>query len=93
MQPHPGQHSIGSSRRYERHQPERTALYPIVEQHLATLHDELQRHETALPRFVLTEFQDYLRCGQLEYGFVRVKCNGCRHEHLVAGSSRSELLS
>ena len=88
-----GQHSTASSRRYQRHRPESTALYPIVERHLSTLRDELQRHETALPRFVLTELEDYLRCGRLEYGFVRVKCNGCRHEHLVAGSSRSELLS
>ena len=88
-----GQHSTASSRRYQRHRPENTALYPIVERHLSTLRDELQRHESSLPRFVLTEFQDYLRCGRLEYGFVRVKCNGCRHEHLVAGSSQCELLS
>jgi len=67
----PGHSPPGSSRRYERHQPERPALYPIVEQHLATLRDELQRHETALPRFVLTEFEDYLRCGRLEYGYMR----------------------
>jgi hypothetical protein len=32
--------------------------------------------------------QDYLRCGRLEYGSVRVKCNGCRHEHLVAFSCK-----
>ncbi|MEQ8861739.1 MAG: transposase zinc-binding domain-containing protein [Pseudomonadales bacterium] len=48
----------------------------------------MQHHETSLPRFVLSEFQDYLRCGRLEYGFVRVKCNGCRHEHLVAFSCK-----
>jgi hypothetical protein len=88
MQPHPGQHSIGSSRRYQRHQPENTSLYPIVEQHLPTLRNELEHHETSLPRFVLSEFQDYLRCGRLEYGFGRVKCNGCRHEHLVAFSCK-----
>ena len=88
-----GQHSTASSRRYQRHRPENTALYPIVQRLLSTLRDELQPHERSLPRFALTEFQDYLRCGQLEYGFVRVKCNGCRHEHLVAGSSQCELLS
>ena len=80
--------STGSSHRYQRHQPENTSLYPIVERHLSPMRDELQRHEAPLPRFVLTEFQDYLRCGQLEYGFVRVKCNGCRHEHLVAFSCK-----
>ena len=58
------------------------------EQHLPKLRNQLQRHEALLPRFVLSEFQDYLRCGRLEYGFVRVKCNGCRHEHLVAFSCK-----
>ena len=79
---------FGNSRRYERHQPENTALYPIVEQHLSSLRDELRQHETALPDFVLNEFDDYLRCGRLEHGFLRVKCNGCRHEHLVAFSCK-----
>jgi len=71
----PGDRAAGASHHYQRHQPENTSLYPIVEQHLPALRDELQRHETSLPRFVLSEFEDYLRCGRLEYGFVRVKCN------------------
>jgi ribosomal protein S27E len=84
----PDHHAIGSSRHYQRHQPENTPLYPIVERHLSTLRDELQRHEAPLPHFGVTEFQDYVRCGRLEYGFVRVKCNGCPHEHLVAFSCK-----
>lgn len=40
------------------------------------------------PRFVEREFHDYLACGRLEHGFVRVKCDGCRHEHLVAFSCK-----
>ena len=79
---------LGNSRSYHRHQPENTTLYPIVEQHLSSLQDELRHHETYLPRFVLNEFEDYLRCGRLEHGFLRVKCNGCRHEHLVAFSCK-----
>lgn len=82
------QRRSATSHRYRRHQPEDTSLYPIVERHLSTLRDELEHHETSLPRFVLTEFQDYLRCGRLEHGFVRVKCNGCSHEHLVAFSCK-----
>ncbi len=84
----PGRDSTVSSHRYQRHHPENTSLYPIVEQHLPTLRRQLEHHEASLPRFVLSEFQDYLRCGRLEYGFVRVKCNGCRHEHLVAFSCK-----
>jgi len=41
-----------------------------------------------LPAFVVDEFRNYLRCGRLEHGFIRVKCDGCRHEHLVAFSCK-----
>lgn len=74
--------------RYQRHQPENTAFYPIVEQNVPALREALQQHEASLPGFVLAEFEDYLRCGLLEHGFIRVKCNGCRHEHLVAFSCK-----
>jgi ribosomal protein S27E len=37
---------------------------------------------------IAAEFEDYLKCGLLEHGFLRVKCNGCRHEHLVAFSCK-----
>jgi len=76
------------SAHYHRHQPENTSLYPIIEQNLPVLHDALQRQEASLPGFVLAEFEDYLRCGRLEHGFVREKCNGCRHEHLAAFSCK-----
>ena len=33
-------------------------------------------------------FEDSLQCGLLEHGFLRVKCDGCRHEHLVAFSCK-----
>jgi len=41
-----------------------------------------------LPAFVRREFEGYLKCGLLEHGFLRVKCDGCRHEHLVAFSCK-----
>jgi ribosomal protein S27E len=41
-----------------------------------------------LPQFVRQEFEEYLKCGLLEHGFLRVKCDGCRHEHLVAFSCK-----
>jgi ribosomal protein S27E len=79
---------LSMDHRYRRHEPEKTALYPIIEQHLSTLADELTRHQAALPAFVIDEFRNYLRCGRLKYGFIRVKCDGCRHEHLVAFSCK-----
>ncbi len=74
--------------RYRRHKPEETPLYPIIEQHLPQFLEHLAEHGSHLPRFVTREFDDYLACGRLEHGFLRVKCNGCRHEHLVAFSCK-----
>ena len=41
-----------------------------------------------LPRHVTREFEDYLACGRLENGFLRVRCHSCSHEHLVAFSCK-----
>lgn len=73
---------------YRRHRPEETPLYPIIESALATLHDRMAERASSLPGFVSREFEDYLRCGRLEHGFVRVKCDGCRHELLVGFSCK-----
>ena len=34
------------------------------------------------------EFDDYLKCGRLEHGFLRVRCDACHAEHLVAFSCK-----
>jgi hypothetical protein len=39
-----------------------------------------------LPDYVAREFEDYLKCGRLEHGFLRVRCESCHHEKLVAFS-------
>jgi hypothetical protein len=39
---------------------------------------------TALPAYVEQEFEAYLQCGRPEHGFLRVRCDGCHVEHLVA---------
>ncbi|MBO6659069.1 MAG: transposase zinc-binding domain-containing protein, partial [Pseudomonadales bacterium] len=36
-----------------------------------------------LPGYVVREFEDYLKCGRLEHGFLRVCCESCHHEKLV----------
>jgi hypothetical protein len=35
---------------------------------------------------VQDEFDASLRCGRLEHGFLRVRCEDCKQEHLVAFS-------
>lgn len=41
-----------------------------------------------LPDYVHREFEDYLKCGRIEHGFLRVRCESCHAEHLVAFSCR-----
>lgn len=41
-----------------------------------------------LPSYVVREFEDYLNCGRLEHGFLRVQCESCHHEKLVAFSCK-----
>ncbi len=71
---------------YERHRPEETSLYGIVATYYPQFLARLEAEGGALPAFVKQEFDDYLKCGLLEHGFLRVKCDACRHEHLVAFS-------
>jgi ribosomal protein S27E len=35
---------------------------------------------------VRSEFEAYHKCGRLKYGFLRVGCEDCHHERLVAFS-------
>jgi hypothetical protein len=65
--------------RYRRHEPEKTAFCPIVEQHLSTFTDELTRHHVALPAFVVDEFRSYLRCGRLRCAQPLPRCDHMGH--------------
>ena len=72
--------------RYERRRPEQTPLYRLVQQHLNTF---LALAAAAdLPDFVKDEFAAYLDCGILAHGFLRLRCDGCGHEKLVAFSCK-----
>ncbi len=73
---------------YERHRPERTLLYQLVEDYYPALKAHLAAQGTALPSYVEREFEAYLKCGRLEHGFLRVRCETCHAEHLVAFSCK-----
>ncbi|WMX34190.1 transposase zinc-binding domain-containing protein [Aeromonas caviae] len=68
---------------YERHQPDQTLLYQLVEQHYPAFKASLEAQGQHLPRYIQQEFNDLLQCGRLEYGFMRVRCEDCHHERLV----------
>ena len=78
----------GGAAPYQRHRPEHTLLYQIVEQYYLAFAALMAEQERPLPDYVQREFEDYLRCGRLEHGFLRVRCDTCHAEHLVAFSCR-----
>ena len=73
---------------YERHRPEQTLLYQIIEQHYPDFLSAMEAQDRPLPGYVQDEFEAFLQCGRLEHGFLRVRCEDCKHEHLVAFSCK-----
>jgi hypothetical protein len=74
---------------YERHRPEQTTLYRLVQQHAATFIAETEAATGAgVPQFVKDEFDALLKCGILAHGFMRLRCDDCGHDKLVAFSCK-----
>ncbi len=56
---------------YERHRPEQTTLYRLVQQHAATFFAQAEAATGGdLPQFVKDEFDAFLECGILAHGFA-----------------------
>jgi hypothetical protein len=73
---------------YARHLPEETLLYQLVERYYPDLVAVREGAGRALPKYVQDEFAAYLKCGRLEHGFLRVRCEACHAEKLVAFSCK-----
>ncbi len=65
-------------------------LYQVIATHLAeALADATRRGGgRGFPRFVEKELRSHLRCGVLEAGFARFRCDGCGLDRLVAFSCK-----
>jgi ribosomal protein S27E len=74
--------------RYQRHRPEQTLLYQIVDEYYPAFVALLAEQGKELPGYVQREFEAFLQCGRLEHGFLRVRCESCRAEHLFAFSCK-----
>jgi hypothetical protein len=69
----------GASVHYERHRPEQTTLYRLVQQHAATFFAQAEDAAGAdLPQFVKNEFDAFLECGILDHGFQRLPTTALR---------------
>ena len=75
---------------YERHSPEKTILYQVIQENFDSFVREAQRKTDNLPfpMHVYQEVEEYLKCGILAYGFTRISCESCRKEKLVAYSCK-----
>jgi hypothetical protein len=73
---------------YEPRDPRSTVLSQVIAAHLETLLAALDDDPdaTGLPAYVEREFYDYLQCGILAYGFLRLGCDTCQQEVLLAFS-------
>ena len=72
--------------RHQPHRPEQTLLYRIVDEYYPAFTAHLAEQGRELPGYVQPEFEDYLQCGRLEHGILRVRCESCHAEHMVAFS-------
>ena len=75
---------------YEPRDPSRTVLYKVIAAYLETFLASLDANPdaTGLPAYVQREFYDYLQCGILAHGFLRLGCETCKQEVLLAFSCK-----
>src|ERR671924_1440957 len=75
---------------YAPRDPSRTVLYQVIAEHLETFLASLadDPEATGLPAYVQREFYDYLQCGILAHGFLRLGCDTCHKELLVPFSCK-----
>jgi hypothetical protein len=49
--------------------------------HTPTLKAHLAAQGTVFPGYIEQEFEDYLKCGRLEHGFLRVRFESCHADY------------
>lgn len=73
---------------YERHRPEETLIYQVVAKNLKSFIQKCEESGHHVPNFIKKEFECFLRCGVLSYGFARVYCQDCQYDRLVPFSCK-----
>jgi ribosomal protein S27E len=63
-------------------------FYQVVQEYWPEFQAELTSHGKYLPAYITKEFDEFLKCGRLENGFLRVRCETCHDERLVAFSCK-----
>ncbi len=73
---------------YERHNPQKNLLYQTIQCHWKDFVAQSEAHDHRVPNFIKKEFEAFLRCGVLDYGFARVNCQECRYDRLIGFSCK-----
>ena len=74
---------------YRPREPQETLLWRVVGEHLGDFLEHARaEYAGTLPKYVKDAFSKYLTCGDLSRGFVRLHCDGCGDEVLVAFSCK-----
>ena len=79
-------HTQAEAPTYRRRTPEKEPLYQVLAEHLETFLERTRSSDRQLPAHVEKELRAYLECGILAHGFLRVRCEDCAHERVVAFS-------
>ena len=82
----PAAHTHGSGFTYRRRTPEKEPLYRVLAEHLETFVERTRSSDRQLPGHVEKELRAYLECGILAHGFLRVRCEDCAEDRVVAFS-------
>jgi Transposase zinc-binding domain len=62
-------------------------LVVVVQANVATFFAQVELASgTELPQCIKDEFDEFLECGILAHGFLRLRCGNCGHDKLVAFS-------
>ncbi len=73
---------------YRPRRPEETVLYQAVAANFRTFEALAELDGKRLPQHVTKEFESFLHCEILAYGFLRLRCDDCHKEKLLAFSCK-----
>jgi len=82
-------HDLPGALDYQRREPENSVLYRVVQKNLEFFLASAREQGRVVPRFVERELRAFLDCGLLCRGFLRVRCQDCGRERLVAYSCKT----
>ena len=74
---------------YERQTPETSLMYRVVARQWPRIVADYNAHGVTIPSYVSAEVERFLRCGILQYGFLRLRCPACDAEKVIGFSCKT----